>query len=377
MSTAAANGQPSDSTKQSYSAAKRLKRPRITVLGGGVIGLSAATLLAETYPAGSVTLAAERFLQDTTSNGAAGLWEPYKLGAEQDPELINRWGTDTFQHFSRLYASDQGALAGCVATTGYALHTAGSDASLAGDPTWRDVVPHFRQLSSAELAAFAQPYAGGYSFSTMICEGCRYLPWLTKRFKRAGGRVVEMVIRDRLHLGSLLFDEGSRQPHRLDCDILINCTGLHGARDIFGDESVYPIRGQVIRVVAPWIKQYYNIDGANYIIPNIDSVVLGGTSQRTGGDPEPDPADRQAILNNVCALLPSLRNAEIKEEWVGYRPGRPSVRLELVEEQFAAGDTHDSSSLPVIHNYGHGGAGITLSWGCAMHTLELVQQALG
>jgi hypothetical protein len=51
-------------------------------------------------------------------------------GAEQDPELINRWGTDTFQHFSRLYASDQGAVAGCVATTGYALHTAGSEASL-------------------------------------------------------------------------------------------------------------------------------------------------------------------------------------------------------------------------------------------------------
>ena len=46
------------------------------------------------------------------------------------PGAHNRWGTDTFQHFSRLYASDQGALSGCVATTGYALHTAGSDASL-------------------------------------------------------------------------------------------------------------------------------------------------------------------------------------------------------------------------------------------------------
>jgi hypothetical protein len=142
----------------------------------------------------------------------------------------------------------------------------------------------------------------------MICEGCRYLPWLTKRFKRvgsrkspslpvgvdpakaashssrsagtgppaqpaacvnscchcyshtgftwsqAGGRVVELVIKDRSHLGSLLFDEGSRQPHRLDCDILINCTGLHGARDIFGDESVYPIRGQV----------WANVDGEFY-----------------------------------------------------------------------------------------------------------------
>ena len=57
---------------------------------------------------------------------------------------------------------------------------------------------------------------------------------------------------------------------------------------------------------------------------------------------------------------------------------RPSAeQWSLCSVQFAAGATHDASSLPVIHNYGHGGAGITLSWGCAMHTLELVQQALG
>ena len=43
--------------------------------------------------------------------------------------------------------------------------------------------------------------------------------------------------------------------------------------------------------------------------------------------------------------------------------------------QFAS-DGGGETTLPVVHNYGHGGAGVTLSWGCALDTLELVRQAL-
>ena len=57
--------------------------------------------------------------------------------------------------------------------------------------------------------------------------------------------MVQISIKDRGHLGTLLFANGGRQPHRLDCDVLINCTGLHGARALFNDDTVYPIRGQV------------------------------------------------------------------------------------------------------------------------------------
>lgn len=141
--------------------------------------------------------------------------------------------------------------------------------------TCRRLLLFHHDLRGLSLSAMAHKalQTGGHSRVTFIascglpCQSCKpFMKWRWHRpvqpaacvsicchcysntgftWSQAGGRVVEMVIKDRSHLGSLLFDEGSRQPHRLDCDILINCTGLHGARDIFGDESVYPIRGQV------------------------------------------------------------------------------------------------------------------------------------
>jgi D-amino-acid oxidase len=56
----------------------------------------------------------------------------------------------------------------------------------------------------------------------------------------------------------------------------------------------------------------------------------------------------------------------VLEHKVGLRPGRPEIRLE-----------REDGPIPRIHNYGHGGSGITLSWGCAEETLRLVQEALG
>ena len=65
---------------------------------------------------------------------------------------------------------------------------------------------------------------------------------------------------------------------------------------------------------------------------------------------------------------------------VGLRPGRPSALLELEQvalKQQRPGGSSGKSSLPVVHNYGHGGAGLTLAWGCAADAVQLVQQALG
>lgn len=81
--------------------------PRISIVGAGVIGLSTALRLCREVPDCQVTVLADSFLADTTSNGAAGLWEPYKLGSTPI-ELANAWAEETFHHLrvSLLHALD-------------------------------------------------------------------------------------------------------------------------------------------------------------------------------------------------------------------------------------------------------------------------------
>jgi D-amino-acid oxidase len=77
---------------------------------------------------------------------------------------------------------------------------------------------------------------------------------------------------------------------------------------------------------------------------------------------EINPQTAQEILEKCRLLEPALSQAAILGHAVGLRPGRREVRLEL--EWLAGGRA-------VIHNYGHGGAGFTLSWGCAREVVEL------
>lgn len=81
----------------------------VTVIGAGVIGLTTALRLCEEVQHVHVRVIADRFDEDTTSAGAAGLWEPYKL-SDTPPELIRRWGQETFQHLQACSP----ALTACV-----------------------------------------------------------------------------------------------------------------------------------------------------------------------------------------------------------------------------------------------------------------------
>jgi glycine/D-amino acid oxidase-like deaminating enzyme len=117
-------------------------------------------------------------------------------------------------------------------------------------------------------------------------------------------------------------------------DIVVNCTGL-GAFDTENDTSLFPIRGQVLRVHAPWIKTSCTFD-SSYVIPNVNSLVIGGTGQKGDWNTDPSEEDSQKILDGVCGMFPSLRLAKVLGTYVGLRPCRPSVRLdsELVDVPF-------------------------------------------
>lgn len=98
---------------------------------------------------------------------------------------------------------------------------------------------------------------------------------------------------------------------------------------------------------------------------------MGGVAQLGRWDTEVDPEDTRQIWERACRVMPSLKNAEIKTVWAGLRPQRSKgVRVETETLTFG------TEKVKVVHNYGHGGCGITLSWGCAQDAAKLVQREL-
>jgi D-amino-acid oxidase len=120
------------------------------------------------------------------------------------------------------------------------------------------------------------------------------------------------------------------------------------------------VRGQIVVVENPGITEFFvaETDPPVYFFPQGDLVVLGGTAQEDAGDTTPDPEEARSILARCAAVEPRLHGARIVGHRVGLRPVRPRIRLER--------------DAGVVHNYGHGGAGVTLSWGCANEVARLV-----
>ncbi|XP_036758860.2 D-aspartate oxidase isoform X2 [Manis pentadactyla] len=223
-------------------------------------------------------------------------------------------------------------------------------------PFWADVVLGFRKMTEAELTKFPQ-HASGHAFTTLKCEGPTYLPWLEKRIKKDGGRILMRQI-------------GSLWELHPSFDVVVNCSGL-GSRQLAGDSKIFPVRGQVLKVQAPWVKHFIRDgSGLTYIYPGAASVTLGGTRQEGDWNLSPDAEISRDILARCCALEPSLRGAFDIREKVGLRPSRPGVRLqkELL--------VRDGQRLPVVHHYGHGAGGFSVHWGTALEAARLVSECV-
>jgi len=140
--------------------------------------------------------------------------------------------------------------------------------------------------------------------------------------------------------------------------VIVNCTGV-AARTFVPDETVRPVRGQHVIVANPGLDEFFveetDEDWWVSFFPHGDRVVLGGVAGDGDWNLAPDPATAAAIVRWCAEIEPRLAEAPILAHMVGLRPNRPTVRVE--EERL--------NGTRWIHNYGHGGMGVTLSWGCA------------
>jgi D-amino-acid oxidase len=148
-------------------------------------------------------------------------------------------------------------------------------------------------------------------------------------------------------------------------DVVVLAAGLRSG-ELVGDDSGVPVQGQVVRLADPglpgWLLDEDNPAGLTYVVPRGDDVVCGGTAVEGATGTTPDPAVEAAVLERARALVPALHDAAVLSRAVGLRPGRPTVRLERT----------DVDGRPVVCCYGHGGAGVTLSWGCATDVAALL-----
>jgi D-amino-acid oxidase len=319
---------------------REIVRVDVIVVGCGVIGLTAAVRMRESGL--DVRIVASALPLDTTSSVAAALWYPYRAYPE---DHVLSWGSRTFEVFEDLARVPE---SGVRLREGVEVWR-----DPAPEPWWASAVPGVRRCTKDELPP---GYRDGHLFTAPVVEMPVYLGYLLDRFSDAGGHVERRTV--------------SSLEELVDGRVVVNCAGL-GARELVGDTSMEPIRGQIVRVRNPGLSRFVldegNPEGVTYVVPRSEDCILGGTADDGEWDTEPDPGIAAGILRRCAALEPRLAEAEILEHKVGLRPGRPEIRLEREDAD------HGPSR---VHNYGHGGSGVTLSWGCAEETLRLVQGAL-
>lgn len=312
---------------------------QIIVVGAGVSGLTSALCLAEAGWSVRVWTAAPP--QQTTSAVAGAVWIPPRP-VERAVETLG-WTEFSLGVFREL-ATDP--------DTGVRLAPALSVGELSASEAMSSAARLIPQLRPAEPAELPDGYEVGFRATVPMIDMPHYLEYLTRRLAAAGCEIEEHPVRS-------LAEAADEAP------IVINCTGL-GARTLVGDDTVRPLFGQHVVLANPGLQQLFLeiTTGPQWIcyFPHPRRVVCGGISIADRWDTTPEPAITDRILERCRRVEPKLRHAEVVETIAGLRPGRPTVRLEV----------ETLGTARCVHNYGHGGNGVTLSWGCARDVVRLV-----
>jgi len=273
-------------------AASRPEERDCAVIGCGVVGLSTARLLQ--LRGYNPTIYARDLPPSTTSNVAGGLWEPVSL---YDDERVTPEFRKQFAEASRLafrrYQSMAGERYGVKWLPLYQLRQTPIAAPGSDDPASdiEALYPEIRTLGPGEHP-FAVPYVKRrYS---MLIEPAIYLQSLIGDFQLSGGKI---MVRDFRSTAEVL---------QLRESTVFNCSGL-GARELFGDRELLPIRGQLAFLMPQPEVDYMTIGPTGYMFPRHDGILLGGTFERGVESTDVVPETIGRILRDQAAVFGAMR----------------------------------------------------------------------
>ena len=264
------------------------------VIGCGVMGLSTARLLQ--LRGYRPTIYTQAMPPLTTTNMAGGLWEPVSLYDEPrvTPQFRTQFATAArfaFRYFQALAGAD-------YAVRWMPLYSLSTDAAFKMPDSTNpasdvdSLYPEPRQLTASE-SPFAVPFA--YRRYSMMIEPGPYLTALMRDFHLAGGHIVIRAFATAREVAAL--------PEKL----LFNCTGL-GARTLFGDDELTPIRGQLVVLLPQPEIDYMTLGpGGIYMFPRRDGILLGGSFDRGDSNLDPDAAISERILRRNKALFDAMK----------------------------------------------------------------------
>jgi D-amino-acid oxidase len=320
----------------------------VAIVGAGVSGLTCAVVFAERGY--HTAIFAEEVGQRTTSAAAAAVWFPYDA---EPADVVIAWALETYKVLVDL-TRDSGT---GVSTIELHQFSRTGEISI---PDWAvplgaqrlsSVATGLRPISDRSQRDWHNLFRSGFTLSVPLTDTTIYLDYLANRFIKAGGEINPNIQFKKLEAVDPKFD------------LVINCAGI-GARELVDDIDLEPHRGQV--AVVPKIDNLNcavvcDDEPLMYAIPRRNDCVFGGTNE-ISDNLAVDPAATSTIVAE-CSRVLKIDNPRVLTERVGLRPFRKSgVRLER---------QHLRDGRTVIHNYGHGGSGFTLSWGCAEKVLAL------
>ena len=325
---------------------------RVAIVGAGVSGLTCGVVFAERGH--RTAIFAKEIGQQTTSGAAAALWFPYDV---EPANKVIAWALETFRTLIDLAGSAESGVSiielrqfsrtGAIQIPDWALPLGGR------------LLPSSIMSSQVEtsLDQKSVEFAGGFVLNVPLMDTTIYLDYLANRFLKADGQIIENVCFEKLEDVDPKFD------------LVINCAGI-GARELAHDADLESHRGQV--AIVPRIKDLpYAVvcDDAPlmYAIPRTNDCVFGGTNDLN--DDLGVDSETTARIVAECSRALKIEKPNLLAERVGLRPFRKSgVRVERA---------HLRDGRTLVHNYGHGGSGFTLSWGCAEEVFDLATGSAG